>query len=268
MKLVEPCVFLLGKPAVQYDGVRDWLDDIGAYDYQIPDATDAALLVMLAGKRCYNSFVPGLNPNVTRTRSDVAEFIENILKSRHGSVLEHVSYTFGIEHVSRVFTAELERHRAGVAISEGSLRYIRFTDIPFWMPLSIRDADDDSPDLRAAKAATRRLFEVAFADMEQIYRELENVWQMDTLKEFKEKKKLTSLFRRIIGMGVATGLVWTVNLRALRHILTVRVAPEAEEEIAHVCGLMLAVMQQKEPELFGDFQADAEGVMRPAYVKV
>jgi thymidylate synthase ThyX len=68
-------------------------------------------------------------------------------------------------------------------------------------------------------------------------------------------------------MGVATGGVWTGNLRALRHILTVRCAVEAEEEIAEVCGLMLTALRDREPHIFGDF-AYIDGAWPPVYRKV
>ena len=269
MRHVEPAVYILAKSQVDHDEARRWLDDLGASDYDIPtDGTNAELLTTLAGKRCYLSFEPGLNPNVTRVRRSMVEFIENILKSRHGSVLEHSTYTFAIENVSRVFTAEMNRHRAGWAISEGSMRYIRFADIPFWMPFSIRESDGDAPDIADAKARTRAIFERAFRQMEENYRELEEIWQLDALREFKEKKKLTSMMRRIIGMGVATGGVWTGNLRAVRHVLSVRVDAAAEEEIAYVFGVILKRMLEAEPTILADFEPTDDGFWKPKYWKI
>ncbi len=269
MKHVEPAVYLLAKSCVNPDEARRWLDELGAPDYDIPDhCTDAELLTVLAGKRCYMSFEPGLNPNVTRIRKDTVAFIDNILKSRHGSVLEHSTYTFALENVSRVFTAEMNRHRAGWAISEGSMRYIRFSDIPFWMPFSIREADDDSSELQDAKSRTRAVFERAFQQMEKNYRELEEIWQLDSLQAFKEKKKITSMMRRIIGMGVATGGVWTGNLRAIRHVLAVRVVAAAEEEIAYVFSLVLKRLFEEEPSIFADFEQTDDGFWQPRYWKV
>lgn len=269
MRLVEPMVYILAKSQVDRDEARRWLDDLGAVNYDMPEAcSQAELMTVLAGKRCYLSFEPGLNPNITRVRKDIVEFIENILKSRHGSVLEHVTYTFAIENVSRVFTAEMNRHRAGWAISEGSMRYIRFSDIPFWMPFSIRDEADDPEAIADAKARTRAVFERAFRQMEENYRELEEIWQLDALKEFKEKKKLTSMMRRIIGMGVATGGVWTGNLRALRHVLAVRVDAAAEEEIAYVFSLILKKMLESEPTMFSDFEQTDDGFWKPKYWKI
>jgi thymidylate synthase (FAD) len=88
---------------------------------------------------------------------------------------------------------------------------------------------------------------------------------MDTLP-FAEKKKLTSMMRRIIPMGACTGGVWTLNLRALRHVLTLRSEPAAEEEIALVAGLMIALMKKEEPILFKDFVF--EEYWKPKWKKV
>ncbi len=222
------------------------------------------------------SFEAGLNPNVTKVRKDYVEFFDNILKSGHGSVLEHAVFTFAIEGVSRVFTAEMNRHRAGWAISEGSLRYIRFTDIPWWMPLSMREKEGDSEDLANRKKETRDKFKQAFEHQEQMYTDLLNIWTLDEAKElgykgkeiFEYKKKLTSQFRRIVGLGVATGGVWSGNVRALRHVLAMRCSPAAEEEICHVFSRIALMMRDKEPLLFGDFYENDDGYWVPEYVKV
>ena len=124
MYSVQPRVFLIAKTQCLQQPTRAWLDDIGAHQYEVEDGvTSGEQLVQLAAKRCYMSFQPGLNPNVSRVRTDMKEFIDNILVVGHGSVLEHVSYTFAIEHVSRVFTGEMNRHRAGTAISDLIMKF-------------------------------------------------------------------------------------------------------------------------------------------------
>lgn len=268
MRTVEPEIYLLAKSTLNSSECRNWLDSLGAEEYVIPKGTEGEKITTLAGKRCYMSFEPGLNPNVTRVRQDIAAFIDNILKALHGSVIEHTTYTFAIENVTRVFTGEMNRHRAGWAVSEGSMRFIRYEDIPFWMPLSIKHEDGDSPELQVAKEETREVFCAAFKQMEKNYKRLEAIWNIDSLKKFKEKKKITSMMRRIIGMGVATGGVWTGNLRALRHVISVRVDEAAEEEIALVFGLVLKKMIEEEPTIFADFEETDDGFWKPKYWKV
>ena len=65
-----------------------------------------------------------------------------MLRSAHGSVLEHANYSFAFRNVSRVFTHELIRHRAGSAFSQESLRYVRLTDIGFRVPPALEPMRD------------------------------------------------------------------------------------------------------------------------------
>lgn len=270
MHYVEPEVFLISKPQIFHEGTKKWLASLGAEKYEIkPDVSEAENDIMMAAKRCYLSFEPGLNPNVKKVREDAAEYLENILKVGHGSVLEHAYFGFAVEGVSRVFTGEMNRHRAGMAISEGSMRYIRFTDIPYWVPNSILEDETDSEEVRNNKEKTRHLFDEVFTKVEEVYTVLVNeVWDMDNLPDFKTKKQLTSALRRIIPMGVATGGRWTGNIRALRHIFTMRCAEAAEEEICLVATKMLKIMMQECPLVFGDFYVDEKGFWGPKHLKV
>lgn len=267
-------VFNIARTQVDRDAVRRWLDHIGANEFEIPDdggVSDPALLIALAAKRCYMAFQVDLNKNLSRVRKDMVEYIDNILASGHGSVLEHSVYTFAIEGVSRVFTGEMNRHRAGWAISEGSMRFIRFEkDIPWWMPTSLEIKDDDNTDLHLRKIRSRAVFGRAFQQMQENYAELIDIWDMDSgHHNFLYRKKVTSCLRRIIGMGVATGGVWSGNIRALRHVLTMRAADAAEEEIFHVFADKVApVMLAQEPLLFGDFKQSETGAWSPNYRKV
>lgn len=285
MRLVDIAVFNTARTQVDRAEVRRWLDWLGANEFAIPDEeaiSDPALLVALAAKRCYLSFQPSLNPNLTKVRNDLVVYLDNILKSGHGSVLEHAVYTFTIEGVSRVFTGEMNRHRAGVGISEGSMRYIRFTDIPSWQPRSITLTPEELAGpvdpttglpldpVAAKKVKTQKVFKRHYEQTEVNYAEIQDIWaeELAPTSTFHAKKQITSMARRIIPMGVATGGTWTLNLRAMRHILALRASEAAEEEIAYVFGLIGQVMAQKEPELFGDFTQTPEGYWVPKYPKV
>jgi thymidylate synthase (FAD) len=56
--------------------------------------------------------------------------------------------------------------------------------------------------------------------------------------DFSQKKILTSAFRRIAPMGLSTGIVFTANFRALRHIIELRTQPGAEAEMREIAGLI------------------------------
>ncbi len=273
MSNVEIGIFNIGRTVVDREEVCRWLEFIGAENYEIPSGetvSNPALLIALAAKRCYMSFEPGLNPNVTKVRRDMVDYIDNILASGHGSVLEHSVYNFAIENVSRVFTEEMNRHRAGWAISEGSLRFIRFGDnIKWWLPTSLQPNDKDDAELTERKKRSREVFERAFKNQQLEYNELLEIWDMvEGHHLFAYKKKVTSCLRRIIGMGVATGGVWSGNIRGLRHVITMRASEAAEEEIFHVFSRIAKMMVEREPLLFGDFVETEQGFWTPKYVKV
>ncbi len=263
-KVIDIEIFPIAQTQVNPLIVQKWLEYIGVDidKWQAPsNISDPALLIALAAKRCYMSFEVGLNPNVTKIRKDYTEYFDNLLRSKHGSVYEHAVYSFAIEGVSRVFTAEMNRHRAGWAISEGSLRFIRFDkDIPYWLPTSLHDNPSDNSDLKLRKEKTRSIFETMFTLTETMYTDLLQIWDMDESdKNFSYKKKVTSCLRRIVPMGVATGGVWTGNIRALRHVISMRCSAAAEEEIFHVFRRISDYMMKLEPLLFSDMQYCEDG---------
>lgn len=268
----EISVRVLARTVVDRDAVREWLDEMGADEFDIPSpeaVSDPGLLVALAAKQCYMAFQPGLNPNVTKVRKDMVAYLDNVLSQKHGSVLEHAVFSFGINGCSRVFTGEMNRHRAGVGISERSMRYIRYDKITFWMPECFREAGDDSSDIREKKRISRDLLTREFESQERMMAIFADTWaaELDPNSTFHAKKVLTSAFRRGIGMGIATGGVWSLNIRALRHVIALRTDAGAEEEIVHVYKKVGALMLAAVPELFGDFKVTDQGYI-PEYWKV
>ena len=172
-------------------------------------------------------------------------------------MLEHVSFSFVLHNVSRVLTHELVRHRPGTAISQESLRFVRLADIPFWFPEWAR-ADDE-----LMKRATALL-----EQMEEFQRWMAGHFGLDEEGvPFDEKKHKTSFMRRFAPDGVATGLVWTANIRTLRHTIEARTDPGAEEEIRLVFGKIGELMRAEAPALFGDYTVD-DGAWIPRWRKV
>ena len=147
MRETVPSVHLIARPSLDLDGMRAYLDAVGGaswLDRRLAEegGVEAELLVEFAGRACYRSWEAGLNPNVTRVRADQGEYFANLLASAHGSVLEHAAWTFAFHDVSRVFTHELVRHRAGSAFSQESLRYVRLADLGFRIPEALEPVRD------------------------------------------------------------------------------------------------------------------------------
>jgi thymidylate synthase (FAD) len=262
MKRVQPEVFLVARPEIDYGqlaaylrevGGEKWLERLDRGDLD----NDALNLAEFAGRLCYRSWEPGLNPNVTRVRTDQDRYLENILSSAHGSVLEHVSFSFALHNVSRVMTHELVRHRPGTAVSQESLRFVRLADIPFWFP---EWAQADAELMKRATALVEQL--------EEFQRWMAVHFGLDEEGvPFHEKKHKTSFMRRFAPDGVATGLVWTANIRTLRHTIEARTDPGAEEEIRLVFGKIAELVRAEAPALFGDYTV-SDGAWVPRWRKV
>jgi len=85
---------------------------------------------------------------------------------------------------------------------------------------------------------------------------------------FHVKKEVTSALRRLAPIGLSTDIVWTANVRTLRHVIEMRTAPGAEEELRLVFDVIARMMQAEAPGLFQDFAQDEEGSWVPEYRKV
>jgi thymidylate synthase (FAD) len=262
LRETTPSVHLIARPSVDLAGMRAYLEDVGGgawlarREEEAAGALNAAeLLVEFCGRVCYRSWEPGLNPNVTRVRTDQREYLGNILSSLHGSVLEHASFSFAFRHVSRVFTHELVRHRAGSAFSQESLRYVRLTDIGFRVPPALEPVRDQVISL------VERLEEFQVSAAEALGLDDEGV-------PFAAKKEVTSALRRLAPIGLSTDIVWTANVRTLRHVIEMRTAPGAEEELRLVFDKVAELARREAPALFQDFHREPDGSWVPEHSKV
>jgi thymidylate synthase (FAD) len=261
-----PKVFLIARPSIEVEGMRSYLSDVGGeswLDRRLEESDGAAggnlnhgeLIVEFGGRACYRSWEPGLNPNVTRVRTDQREYFANILRSAHGSVLEHANWSFALRNVSRVFTHELVRHRAGSAFSQESLRYVRLTDIGFRVPPALE------PVREQVLSIVEQLEEFQVSAAEQLGIEEDGV-------PFHVKKEVTSALRRLAPIGLSTDILWTANARTLRHVIEMRTAEGAEEELRLVFDTIARIMQAEAPGLFQDFTRSDDGAWVPEHRKV
>lgn len=258
--------FLIGRPSFDAAGMKAYLDAVGGrawyervfigppgFSMEAPE-----LLVEFCGRLCYKSWTEGLNPNVTRVRKDSAEYLRNILASGHGSVLEHATFNFVIMNGTRVFTHELVRHRAGTAFSQESLRFVRLDNLPMWFP--------------GWALADTELMERSWDLLQRMEQHQE--WMAEHFKlddegvPFAEKKHKTSFMRRFAPQGVSTHMVFSANIRALRHILEMRTDDSAEEEIRLIASQIGNILIEEAPLLFGDYEKSPTGCFTTLYRKV
>ncbi len=282
MHETTPSVFLIARPSIDLEGMRAYLRDVGGESWlqlRLGEAEDSQaggvgegedaqaaradregpsageLLLEFGGRACYRSWEPGLNPNVSKIRTDRREYFANILRSGHGSVLEHANYSFAIRNCSRVFTHELVRHRAGSAFSQESLRYVRLTDIGFRVPPALE------PVREQVLSIVERLEEFQVSAAAELGIEEPGV-------PFHVKKEVTSALRRLAPIGLSTDIVWTANARTLRHVIEMRTAESAEEELRLVFDEVARIMCAEAPNLFQDFVRHDDGSWVPGHHKV
>jgi thymidylate synthase (FAD) len=257
-----PTVFLIARPSIDVEGMRGYLQDVGGESWlerRLEEAGGAPnggeLIVEFGGRACYRSWEPGLNPNVTKVRTDQREYFANILRSAHGSVLEHANWSFALRNASRVFTHELVRHRAGSAFSQESLRYVRLADIGFRVPPALEQVREQ------VLAIVEQLEEFQVSAAQELGIDEQGV-------PFHVKKEVTSALRRLAPIGLSTDIVWTANARTLRHVIEMRTAEGAEEELRMVFDKIARIMQTEAPGLFQDFVRQHDGAWVPEYRKV
>ncbi len=221
------------------------------------ESTDGERLAEFAGRLCYMS---QHNPAKRATR----EYLDNIKKQGHGSVLEHANYSVLLEGVSRSLTHELVRHRAGFAYSQLSQRYVDESHAAFVVPPAIiGDA--------ALEAAWRAQVESAqqayVALVEQLMERYG--WVADKVHRRKMSREAA---RAVLPNSTETKIVVTANARAWRTMLELRSSEGAEMEIRRAAIAILRMLQAEAPGFFSDFEVymaeDRREAARISYHKV
>src|SRR5699024_892411 len=141
----------------------------------------------------------------------------------------------------------------GCAYSQESLRYVRLEEAPFWFPEWQRE--DEELMKRSLKVIDTH---------EEHQKWMAEHFRLDEKETaFSHKKHMTSFMRRFAPEGVGTGIVYTANLRSLRHVIEMRTAPGAEEEIRLVFGKIGEIMKEEAPAVFADYSVE-EGAWLPS----
>ena len=213
------------------------------------DSTDGERLVEFAGRLCYMS---QRNP-ANRT---TAEYLENIKKQAHGSVLEHATYSLLLEGVSRSLTHELVRHRAGFAYSQLSQRYVDESVADFVVPPAIIGDETLEAAWRAQMEAAQRCYVELVEKLMERY-----AWVADKVHRRKMAREAA---RAVLPNATETKIVVTANVRAWRSTLELRGSEGAELEIRRLAVEVLRVLRQEAPALFSDFEVYVAGDKREA----
>lgn len=248
MEIIDkPQVFHVAQTKILESGVEGYLSALGIPDWITDAQSDAEKLIEIMGRGCYRSFQPGMNKNVTKIREGNLPYIKNILTTKHGSVIEHASDSYIFLDISRVFTHELVRNRVGNSFSQESLRYVRLDALKGWFPKVFQE--------HPKKDELLAFFTAKFQLLEGAQIELAQLLEIDQIKDFKTKKKLTSAMRRLAPIGLATMIGYTGNHRSIRWAIEQRTDDAAEEEIRLVFGEVAEEQKRCYPALYQDMHS-------------
>lgn len=184
----------------------------------------------IAGRICYQSFK---NPRPGGNKA----YLGHILECGHGNVLEHSHVGFIIHGVSRSLTHELIRHRAGVAVSELSQRFVDVSDIGFVIPPRYLDDKD-----------TLEWLSTTFEHALNVYRNLIDEPDKTTM----EKKRIRESARAVLPNATETHIAVTANLRAWRNIIEQRGCYPADLEIRRLAVAIFGELVKIAPSTFQD----------------
>lgn len=251
--LKDPGIALISKPEVNLLGIKGFLAGFPK-DYEFlkylkdPKALySAELLTKAAGQTCYVSFGPGRTWN-----KDAQKYFDNIVSSGHGSVLEHANFSFLLWGVSRSFTHELVRHRAGCAYSQVSQRYVSGRVLRF---VEREEYQSDKTLHRLFEERIDRAYQEYSQMADYLYQKQgkgEKILSGEAKTDLR--KKVQQVARSLLPNETEAPIVVTANVRAWRHMINMRASNHSEIEIRKVFFNIYKLLKKVSPMLFSDFK--------------
>jgi len=191
-------------------------------------------IIALAAKLCYSSAdIAELKKGVSQ--SDISKYVKTLISMGHLSPIEHASFTFGIEGVSRALLAQITRHRIA-SFSVQSQRYVRAGKSDMFHYIV-------PPSIEALGAEAVNRFTLQMEQMQRWY----NEW-LEQLGDKGEESNQDARF--VLPNACETKMVVTMNARELMHFFTLRCCNRAQWEIRFVAWEMYKLAYQEAPYLF------------------
>ena len=183
--------------------------------------------VVAAIRQCYSQV--GAKEIKQKTDKETRErLIRQVINSGHTSTLEHASFTFSIEGISRVTEIQLIRHRIGCSYSIQSGRYVKRGNAQYVIPPAI---------LKGDKKILKKVRD-HFDNTQKLYNELIDLGVKAEDARYCQPQSLK------------TKIVVTMNIRALLHFFELRCCKRAQWEIQHLANEMLKIVKNKAPTIF------------------
>lgn len=209
-----------------------------------PEQTVAA-----AAKLCYSaSSIETIREGLTEEKT--ASFVDMLAEIGHESPIEHASFTFGIEGVSRSLLAQITRHRIA-SYSVQSQRYVKEALFEYVVPPEIEAIPEAREEFTRAMKEDQAHYEKLTAILKEKYRKelLESGMDEKSANRAAEKKAIEDA-RFVLPNACTTQMIVTMNARSLRNFFTHRCCNRAQWEIRELAELMLKLCLQAAPNLF------------------
>lgn len=215
----------------------------------ISHTPDPEKLVATAAKLCYSSSdIDSLRDGLTEEKTE--SFIDMLVSIGHESVMEHVSFTFGIEGISRACSHQLVRHRIA-SYSQKSQRYVNENGFEFITPPEIEEIPE-------AKSEFDRIMSEITESYGKIADLLTEKHKADLISQGLEEKSAVSKARKLanedarflLPNACETKIVVTMNVRSLFNFFKHRCCNRAQWEIRAVANEMLRLCLKTAPHIF------------------
>lgn len=198
-------------------------------------------LIASAAKLCYSAVgVEEIQENLEEDK--VAKFLDMLMSYGHESPIEHVSFTFAAEGISRSLTHQLVRHRIA-SYSQQSQRYVKLEQFEYIIPPEI-ERDEEA----------KKIFIQSMENSQKSYNDLveilQNKYMKDGMSKASAEKKAIEDARYVFPNACETKIVFTMNARSLMNFFKHRCCNRAQWEIRELAYSMLIEVRKVAPILF------------------
>ena len=215
----------------------------------ISHTPDPEKTIASAAKLCYSSASIG-NIRDGLTDEKARDFVEMLAEIGHESPIEHASFTFGIEGVSRSLLAQITRHRIA-SFSVQSQRYVRESMFEYVVPPEIEAIPEAKNEFLRAMEEDQRHYEALTAILEKKHTKtlMESGKDGASAKKAAQKQAIEDA-RFVLPNACTTKMVCTMNARSLMNFFSHRCCKRAQWEIRDVADQMLELVLKAAPNLF------------------
>lgn len=201
---------------------------------------DPERVVATAAHLCYSK--KSINEILDDMNSDKAEkLIKKIVDMGHISPLEHISFTFGIEGISRSCLAQLTRHRIA-SYSVQSQRYLSMEEFEAIIPTELQFTENEE--------IFQNTIETITSAYKEIHRNIKETYQSRGLSERDSNSIANETARSLLPNATPTNLIMTMNARSLLNFLSLRMCERAQDEIRFLAYQMLILVYPIAPNIF------------------